>query len=145
MILLSRSTVINVFIHIIIPPQKNSLNHFKVPLIFLSVCLIQDHSSIGTATIYKNNFHLTADIGLLIGNKECWNSGYGTEVFNCLLSYLFKFAGVRKVTAGTASINYGMIRTLQKCGMHLEAVKARQEIIGSSIVDMNYYARFLDE
>lgn len=113
--------------------------------LFLAICLINDNSPIGTVTVYKNINHLTADVGILIGEKKYWNRGYGTEVFNCLLSYLLESAGVRKVTAGTASINHGMINTLKKCGMHLEAVKVRQEIIDSSIVDLHYYARFARE
>lgn len=100
---------------------------------------------IGTATIYRSMVHGTADVGLLIGESTQWGKGYGQEAWEAITAKLISEPGIRKVTAGTASPNTGMIRILEKSGMRREAIRERQEIIDGSEVDILYYARFTSQ
>ena len=109
---------------------------------FLLIEQLADQLPIGTATVYRNNRHGTADIGLMLGERRCWGQGYGREAWRAVLEALLAEAGMRKVTGGTARLNRAMVRIMEQSGMELEAVRARQELIEGQPVDLLYYARF---
>lgn len=111
---------------------------------FLLIEQLVDQRPIGTATVYRNNRHGTADIGLMVGERHCWGQGYGREAWQAVLEALLAEAGMRKVTGGTARPNRAMVRIMEQSGMELEAVRARQELIEGQPVDILYYARFAE-
>lgn len=97
---------------------------------------------IGTMTVYFSPHHGTADVGILIGDTSCWGQGYGKDAWNAVICWLAAHARIRKVTAGTASCNLGMIKLIEASGMHQEAVRRFQEIIDGEAVDILYFARY---
>ncbi len=109
---------------------------------FLLIEKISDKNAIGTATIYRNSHHGTADIGLLIGARNEWGKGYGFESWQAILTSIYLDSKIRKVTAGTTSCNYAMIKIIEKSGMELEATRYKQELVGRQAVDLLYYAKF---
>ena len=111
---------------------------------FLLIEQRQDQRPIGTATVYRNNLHGTADIGLMVGERRCWGQGYGREAWQAVLEALLAEAGMRKVTGGTVRPNQAMVRIMEQSGMELEAVRARQELIEGQPVDLLYYTRFAE-
>ena len=111
---------------------------------FLLIEQRSDGRPIGTATVYRSPQHGTADIGLMVGNRQCWGQGYGREAWQAVLEALLKEPGIRKVTGGTARPNEAMVRIMEQSGMELEAVRARQELIEGQPVDLLYYARFAE-
>jgi len=62
--------------------------------------------------------------------------------FNLLIKWLFECNNIRKVTAGTLACNYGMLKIMERSGMHHEATRKNQEIINGKAVDIIYYAKF---
>ena len=114
------------------------------PSHFLSVRLRGDDRAIGTMTAHVSPHHGTADIGILLGAREIWGRGYGLECWSLLLDWLIGAAGIRKVTAGTTSVNHGMLQIMERSGMHHEATRRAQELIEGQLVDILYYARFRD-
>lgn len=111
---------------------------------FLLIQGLEDQRPIGTVTVYRNQWHGTADIGLMVGERRCWGQGYGSEAWQAVLEALLAEVGIRKVTGGTARPNQAMVRIMEQSGMQLEAVRARQELIGDRPVDLLYYARFAE-
>ena len=111
---------------------------------FLLLERLEDHAPIGTATVYRNGHHGTADIGLMLGERRCWGQGYGREAWQAVLEALLEEPGLRKVTGGTARPNRAMVKIMEQSGMELEAVRARQELIEGQPVDLLYYARFAE-
>ncbi len=109
---------------------------------FLLITQRCDGRPIGTATVYRSPQHGTADIGLMVGDRQCWGQGYGRETWQAVLEALLQEPGIRKVTGGTARPNQAMVRIMKQCGMKLEAVRERQELIEGKPVDILYYARF---
>jgi RimJ/RimL family protein N-acetyltransferase len=105
---------------------------------------LEDQRPIGTATVYRNNRHGTADIGLMLGERCCWGQGYGREAWQAVLESLLAEEGMRKVTGGTARPNRAMVRIMEQSGMELEAVSARQELVDGDEVDILHYARFVE-
>jgi len=112
---------------------------------FILIEQLVDNIPIGTMTVYRNNHHGTADIGLMIGSQSCWGKGFGYEAWQAMLDCLLSEKGIRKVTGGTARPNQAMVRIMEKSGMKLEAVRARQEIIEGQTIYLLYYARFSED
>jgi [ribosomal protein S5]-alanine N-acetyltransferase len=121
------------------------LSHFeKSGNNFLLIEKSHNHRPIGTATIYRQSQHGTADIGLMIGERRCWGQGYGREAWQAILVALLAEEGMRKVTGGTARPNRAMVRIMEQSDMELEAVRVDQELIDGSPVDLLHYARFAE-
>lgn len=112
------------------------------PNLFLAVIERFSGRTVGTLTAYRNLQHRTADIGIMIGERGVWGKGYGLEAFSLMMDSLFATDEVRKVTAGTISPNIGMVRIMERSGMHLEATRVAQELADGVPVDIVHYARF---
>lgn len=126
--------------------QTSSLQYLKsfagTENLFLSVRLRDTEVPIGTITAYRAMFHQTADIGILIGNRNFWGRGIGLDAWTTLMDYLLGPVRLRKVTGGTLRCNVGMARIMERAGMQLEAVRREQEIVEGQPQDVLYYAKF---
>ncbi len=108
---------------------------------------IKDKSDrlIGSVTAYIASKHGTADMGLMLGNREVWGQGFGLEVWLNLMEYLFTTEKLRKVTGGTLASNFGMVKIMERSGMHLEATRYKQEIVDGAPEDILYFCKFNDD
>lgn len=113
-----------------------SFNHF------LSIIDRNTEAMLGTMTVYQSVHHGTADIGVMVGERQIWGQGIGADAFGLVMATLLDSVEIRKVTAGTLAVNTGMIRIMDKVGMQLEATRRAQEIVDGVPVDVVYYARF---
>lgn len=57
-----------------------------------------------------------AEIGLFIGDKSCWDRGYGEEVVRMLLDYGFGTLNLERVWLRVYDFNPRAIRCYEKCG-----------------------------
>jgi RimJ/RimL family protein N-acetyltransferase len=110
--------------------------------LFLAIRLASDGRLIGTMTAYVSLHHGTADMGLLIGEQALWGQGLGLEAWRLLMDYLFQTRKLRKITGGALRGNVGMVRIMERSGMHLEAARMRQEIVEGEPQDVVYFAKF---
>lgn len=115
------------------------------PNLFFSIRLKETTKAIGTMTAYVSAVHGTADMGILIGDRNAWGKGIGTDAWKSLLLWLLTSHGLRKVTAGTLNCNKAMLGLMLKSGMHHEATRRAQEIVEDSAQDILYFARFHDK
>lgn len=113
-----------------------SANHF------LAICDRETGAMLGTTTVYRSLPHGTADIGIMVGERRVWGQGIGADAFGVVLSALQASGVIRKVTAGTLSVNRGMVRIMEKAGMQHEATRHAQELVDGAPVDVVYYAKF---
>ncbi|MGQ0535695.1 MAG: GNAT family N-acetyltransferase [Methanobacteriota archaeon] len=65
--------------------------------------------------------HGTADVGLLVGEKDCWGRGYGTEAIRLVTDHAFSSLGLRRLTAGCYGRNEGSIKAVLKADWTIEA------------------------
>lgn len=117
----------------------DSSNHF------LAICDLKTGTMLGTLTVYCSVPHGTADIGIMIGERNVWGKGIGAEAFRLVLSALKASGAIRKVTAGTLAVNQGMVRIMEKAGMRHEATRRAQELLDGAPVDVVYYATFFHD
>jgi len=110
--------------------------------LFLGIRLLETQKLVGTITAYRSQSHQTADMGLLIGDRSCWGKGVGLDAWSTLMDYLLIVCRLRKLTGGTLRCNVGMVRIMERSGMHLEAVRFQQELVNQVPQDALYYAKF---
>jgi len=90
---------------------------------------------IGTITVYRDLVNKAADIGLMIGNREVWGSGYGCEAWEAVMGFLFA-DNVQKIEAGTVSGNDAMLKIMLKSGMVPEGIRRNRIIIDGTPRDV---------
>lgn len=79
--------------------------------------------------------HRLADIGILIGEKDCWGKGYALEAINLIVDYAFNTLNLHKVTAGCYAPNKGAIRAFEKAGFVQEGVRKAHCFFEGEYVD----------
>lgn len=68
----------------------------------------------------------TATTGAMIGEKEYWGKGYGSEAKMLLLDYAFNRLGLRKICSNVIAFNGRSKRYSEKCGYREEARRKAQ-------------------
>jgi RimJ/RimL family protein N-acetyltransferase len=68
----------------------------------------------------------TATFGILIGEKDCWNKGYGTETTALMLDYGFTALGLHNIMLDTYSYHEAAIRAYTRAGFHM--IGRRREV-----------------
>jgi RimJ/RimL family protein N-acetyltransferase len=90
---------------------------------FLAVVVKEDDRHIGNIKLGPINWvHRRGDIGILIGEKDCWGRGYGTEAIRLLVRHAFMQLNLHRLVAGVYEDNPGSIRAFQKNGFDIEGI-----------------------
>ena len=77
---------------------------------------------IGNCSIFDINRRArSAEVGLFIGDKSCWNNGYGTEVMRLLLRHGFGTLNLNRIFLRVDAENMGGIHAYEKAGFIHEA------------------------
>lgn len=98
--------------------EKEFLNELltKTPYTFAIVDIGNDNL-IGNCGLFAvDNIHQTAEVGLFIGDKSCWNKGYGTEALSLLIDYGFNALNLHNIQLRVFSFNKRGIRSYEKIG-----------------------------
>ncbi len=106
----------------------------------------ESDSFIGTHKIGHINFRSgTADMGIMIGEKDAWGKGYAKDVIRTGASYAFNILSLRKLTGGTISTNTAMCRCFESLGFKAEARLRQQLLFKGEYVDHTLYGLFKEE
>ena len=91
---------------------------------------------IGNVTLYDINWiHRTADISLMIGAKDFWRGGYGTETQSIIIDYAFQRLGLNKVLNSPVADHAGSVIMAKKLGFQVEGVLRKQLFIDGEYHD----------
>jgi len=63
-----------------------------------------------------------ADIGVVLGEKDYWSKGYGTEAITLLLGYMFEELNLHRIWLYCEEDNKRAQRCYEKCGFRKEGV-----------------------
>ena len=75
---------------------------------------------IGNIMYYDLNMqNRQAEVGIMIGDKDYWSNGYGTDTVNTLLRHLFTILELDRVYLHTLSWNYRAKASFAKSGFKL--------------------------
>ena len=76
-----------------------------------------DGVHIGNVMYYDLNMsNSESELGIMIGNKEYWGQGYGTDIVKTLLKYLFEVIGLERIYLHTLAWNYRAQASFRKAG-----------------------------
>lgn len=105
--------------------------------VLFAIVLKTDDRHIGNIKIGPINwFHRLADIGLMIGEKDCWGKGYATDAIALVVQYGFKTLNLHKLTASCYDVNQGSAKAFLKAGFFEEGTRKKHSYCAGEYVDM---------
>ena len=112
-------------------------------IFFLAIIEKKSLKHIGNIKLDSINwFHSHAEIGILIGDKERWGKGYGTESILLLSKFAFKELKLNKLVAGAYESNIGSKKAFLQAGFHLECKRINQVFYNNKFENLLYFAKF---
>jgi RimJ/RimL family protein N-acetyltransferase len=77
----------------------------------------RDGKHIGNCTYYGiNETKEEAELGIVIGDRNYWGKGYGTEAVTALLNYIFSETNIKRICLKTLDWNWRAQKCFKKCG-----------------------------
>jgi len=86
-----------------------------------------------------------AGFGLVIGAREWWGQGIGTEMGLLMLNHAFRDLGLMRVYAYQLTTNLASIRLHEKCGFRHEGVLRQAVYKNGQYCDLNVMGILADE
>ncbi len=80
--------------------------------------VLHDDRHIGNCSLHAIQWEeKVAELGIVLGEKDCWGKGYGPEALRLLLHYAFRELGLKKVVLHVHRENHRAIRAYKKGGI----------------------------
>jgi RimJ/RimL family protein N-acetyltransferase len=77
-----------------------------------------DGKHIGNCVYYNTDrIRRETEIGIMIGNRQYWNQGYGADAMSILIDYVFRRTNFKRVYLKTLEKNIRAHKCFQKCGL----------------------------
>ena len=103
----------------------------------------QTKKYIGGCGIQKVNWLArTATVGIMIGDKEYWGKGYGTDAMKVLMDFIFNNMNINKIKLAVFSFNKRAQKSYEKCGFIVEGVLKDELFKGGKYYDEIVMAAF---
>jgi RimJ/RimL family protein N-acetyltransferase len=104
--------------------------------LFLAIVVRKDDRHIGNIKLGPINWiHRFGDVGLLIGEKDCWGKGYATEAISLLTAFSFNTLNLHRLTAGCYSGNLASAKAFLKAGWKQEGLRKSHFYCNGEYVD----------
>ncbi|MDQ5969246.1 MAG: hypothetical protein QG579_403 [Patescibacteria group bacterium] len=106
----------------------------------------KDGVLIGTMGIHNVNWiDRTGTTGALIGEKEYWNRGFGTDAKMVLLEYAFDTLNLRKICSDVISYNKRSLHYSLHCGYRIEGKRRKHVWRNGKFCDIIQLALFKED
>jgi RimJ/RimL family protein N-acetyltransferase len=76
-----------------------------------------------------------AEFGIMIGDKDYWNAGYGTETIKLLLNYGFNILNLHNILLKVFAFNERAINCYKKCGFKEIGRRRESYVVGKKRYD----------
>ena len=136
----------------LMPIQPQEIENYVKKLLhskqdyFFAIYLKEKDEFIGTFKIGSINlYHRTADVGILIGDKNYWGRGIGRDVLFAGCNYTFKYIDLQKLTGGCFQSNTAMQKCFESVGFKKEATLRNQLFFEGKHIDHILYGLFRNE
>lgn len=94
--------------------------------LFLGIFFKENKKHIGNIKLEPIDFdNKKATLGILIGEKEYWGKGIGTEAVKLLVDWTFDNLRLEEVNLGVISENKAAIKVYTKAGFHIDRIEKR--------------------
>lgn len=93
--------------------------------------------AIGNTGLHRiDHANRTAEFGIVIGEKDCWGKGYGTEVTRLMLDYGFTVLGLHHIMLRVFDFNERAIRAYTRAGFQIAGRLRQAHRIGGRTYDI---------
>lgn len=106
----------------------------------LKLAICDKDSGLYIGNIYLSNidfFNRSANTGKLIGNKDYWGKGFGTDATLLILNHAFYDLGLERIESHILLNNKASIRVLEKCGYKTEGIMRKAVFKNGELQDLN--------
>jgi [ribosomal protein S5]-alanine N-acetyltransferase len=118
--------------------QRNSSNE-----VFLAIIDLASNEHIGNIKLSNINWiHRTAEIGIMIGEKNYWGKGYGTEAVKLVVEYGFNVLNLRKIYLGVYGNHQAAIKSYERAGFEVDGILKEHLYLDGTYVDKVYMSIF---
>ncbi|NPV91581.1 MAG: GNAT family N-acetyltransferase [Firmicutes bacterium] len=90
-------------------------------------------------------FNRTADLAVLIGEKDCWGRGFSKEAALLIIDHGFSALGLNRITCGTTEDNLPMQRLALAMGFQREGVRRAAVFKNNRFLDVYEYGLLTSE
>lgn len=80
--------------------------------------------------------HERASLGLMIGDRDAWGRGFGTEAVRAVCSYAISALGLKKIVAGIYDGNAASQRLFEQAGFQEDARLSRHAVFEGRRIDV---------
>lgn len=102
-----------------------------------SIVTLADDRLIGRGMLFQvDRVNRSAMLGLVIGEKDCWDQGYGTEATRLLLDVGFSLLNLHSIGLGTFAFNSRAQRCYEKAGFKVAGRRRQARIIAGQPYDV---------
>lgn len=113
--------------------------------LFLAIVTKENHCHIGNIKLGPINWiHRLAEVGVIVGEKDCWGKGYASEAISLVTKFAFDTLNLHKLIAGCYETNQASVKAFQKAGFHIEGIWKSQLYYQGGYVDNIVLAIFKD-
>jgi RimJ/RimL family protein N-acetyltransferase len=88
--------------------------------------------------LHINHFDRLADFDIILGAKDCWGRGYGTETTRLTLDYGFTILGLHNIMLTVRSYNERGIRAYTRAGFRPMGRRREARRVGGHAYDLIY-------
>jgi RimJ/RimL family protein N-acetyltransferase len=101
-----------------------------------TIYTLDDMRPIGNTSLFDiNSEFATCFFGILIGERDAWGHGYGTETTRLMLHYAFDVLGFRNVTLTVHADNIRGIRAYERAGFRRIGTRRNALVAGRLRLD----------
>jgi len=81
---------------------------------------IDTNLHIGNCALHKINWEKgSCEIGIVIGDKDCWDKGYGSDALRSILNFATNDLDIINIQLNVYKYNHRAIKAYKKCGFKL--------------------------
>ena len=102
-----------------------------------SIVSLEEDALIGRCMLFElSSVDRTALLGIVIGEKSCWNQGYGTDALRLLLDFGFNLLNLNNIMLTTFAFNARAQRCYEKLGFKVIGRRRQGRIIAGKTYDV---------
>ena len=101
-----------------------------------TIYALETMGPIGNTSLFNiDGDHQRCEFGILIGERDAWGHGYGTETTRLMLQYAFDVLGMQHVMLTVHADNYGGIRAYERAGFRKAGLLRNAVSVGRRRID----------
>lgn len=99
--------------------EKDSEKHSQA--FRFAIHTLDEDKVIGSVSLWVNSWtHSEAWVGIMVGDRNYWSKGFGTDAMKLVVQYGFIELNLRRISLGLHAYNPRALKSYQKAGFQLE-------------------------